>query len=140
MAEEMIPIAVFVMLAIGAVALFGWLSVVSWTEARRREREAYYRSEVLKSLAAAQGAGGSAALELFREQERAAARKVLETQKLSGLITIGVGIGLMVFLRGVEREAPAYLVGLIPLLIGVGLLIYAYGLAPRSQGGHQGES
>ena len=62
MNEEMIPIAVFVFLAIGALALFGFLSVASWADARRREREGYYRSEVFKKFAETQGAGGSAAL------------------------------------------------------------------------------
>ena len=132
MNEEMIPIAVFVFLALGALALFGFLSVASWADARRREREAFYRSEVFKKIAETQGAGGSAALELYREQERAVARKARERQRLSGVITIAVGIGLMAFLKGVEHGEPAYLVGLIPLLAGVALLVYSYVLAPKS--------
>jgi hypothetical protein len=131
MTEQVIPVAVFAMLAVGAVAVFGWLSVASWADARRREREAYYRSEILKRIAETQGSGANAALELYREQERAAADKRHEAYKLSGVITIGVGIGLMAFLRGVGDQAPAYLVGLIPLLAGVALLLYAYVLAPK---------
>jgi hypothetical protein len=127
----MIPIAVFAMIAVGAVALFGWLSVASWADARRREREEYYRSEVFKKIAETQGAGGSAALELWREQQRAAASKARELHRLSGVITIGVGIGLMAFLKGVEDQEPAYLVGLIPLLTGLALLFYSYVLAPK---------
>jgi uncharacterized membrane protein (GlpM family) len=47
------------------------------------------------------------------------------------LITLAVGIGMMVFLKALERSEPAYLVGLIPLLIGVALLAYSYVLAPK---------
>ena len=36
----------------------------------------------------------------------------------------------MVFLHGIVRGTPVYLVGLIPLLVGAALLGYAYMLAP----------
>ena len=53
-------------------------------------------------------------------------------QRLGGLITLAVGIGLMVFLKAVATDEPGvYLVGLIPLLIGVALLAYSYVLAPK---------
>ena len=133
MAENMIPVAIFAFLAVGALALFGWLSVASWSEARRREREAFYKNETLRKIAEAQGAGGPAAVELYRELERAAARKFHESCKLGGVISIGVGIGLMVFLKGVGGAEPAYLVGLIPALSGVALLIYVYFLASKPQ-------
>jgi hypothetical protein len=131
MTEEIIPVAVFIMLAVGALGLFGYLAVASWADARRRERESFYRSETLKKIAELQGAGVNAAVELFREQERALAKKAREGQKLAGLLTIGVGIGLMVFLKGVGDHEPAYLVGLIPTLAGVALLVYAYLLGPK---------
>jgi hypothetical protein len=131
MKEEIVPVAVFIMLAVGALGLFGFLAVASWADARRRERESFYRSETLKRIAELQGAGVNAALELFREQERLLVKKARESQRLSGLITIGVGIGLMVFLKGVGDETPAYLVGLIPTLAGVALLVYGYLLGPK---------
>ena len=37
--------------AIAAVALFSFMAVSSWAEARRKEREAYYRSEAVKKVA-----------------------------------------------------------------------------------------
>ena len=66
------------------------------------------------------------ALEIIRQQERADQRKRHEGQKLGGLISSAVGIGLMTFLRGVERQEPVYLVGFIPLLVGVALLAYVF--------------
>ena len=117
--------------AVGAIAVFSWLAVASWSDARRREREAYYKSEVLKKVAEMQGAGAVSALEIMREEDRIAERRRQGGLRLGGLITLAVGIGMMVFLRAMERSEPAYLVGLIPLLIGVALLAYSYVLAPK---------
>jgi hypothetical protein len=116
---------------VGTVATFGFLGVASWANARRREREAFYRNEVLKKLAEAGPDGSSAALEMFREQQRASDRNRLEFQRLGGLILAAVGIGLMALLKGVARHEAAWLAGLIPALMGAALLIYSYGLAPR---------
>jgi ferric-dicitrate binding protein FerR (iron transport regulator) len=124
-------IAVFTFLSVGAVALFSFVAVAAWADARRKEREAYYRSETLKKLADTQGVGAGSALEFLHEENRLAVRRKREGQKLGGLITAAVGIGMMVFLRAVEHEEKAYLVGLIPLLVGAALLVYSYVLAPK---------
>jgi len=116
---------------VGTIATFGFLGVASWATARRREREAFYRSEVLKKLADAGPSGSSAALEMFREQQRTAVRNRLESQRLAGLILTAVGVGLMPLLKGVASHESAWLSGLIPTLVGAVLLIYAYGVAPR---------
>lgn len=123
----------FAFLSIASLALFSFVAVAVWSTERRREREAYYRSEALRKIAELQGAGNTSAIELLREEEKNAARRRLEGQKLGGLITLAVGIGMMIFIRAVDRnpQEPAYLVGLIPLLIGVALLAYAYILAPK---------
>jgi hypothetical protein len=44
---------------------------------------------------------------------------------------VGVGTGLMIFLKGIGDDRPAYLVGLIPTLAGVALMIYAFLIAPK---------
>jgi len=125
--------SLFLFLGIGSIALFSFLAVATWSGERRREREAYYRSETIKKIAESQGAGNAGAMEILREEERIALRRRREGQKLGGLITIAVGISMMVFLRSMTRHdpEPAYLVGMIPLLIGVALLVYAYVLAPK---------
>lgn len=123
----------FLFLSVACVAVFSFVAVAAWASERRREREAYYKSETLKKIAESQGPGSSAALELLREEERIEARRRREGQKLGGLITFGVGIGMMIFLAGVNRNdhEPAYLMGLIPVFIGVALMVYAYFLAPK---------
>jgi nucleoside recognition membrane protein YjiH len=128
----------FLFLGVGSIALFSFLAVATWTDARRREREAYYKSEALKKIAETQGAGASSAIEFLREEalrraeeKKEAARHQREGIKLGGLVTSAVGIGLMIFLRTLVEGEPVYLVGLIPLLVGVALLVYSYLLAPK---------
>jgi nucleoside recognition membrane protein YjiH len=123
-------VAVFIPV-VGSIALFSFLAVAAWSDARRREREEYYRSETLKKIAESSGEGAKAAIELMREQQKSVTRRRLEGMKLGGLITAVVGIGVMVLLRGLEHEEPVYLAGLIPLLIGLALLAYTFVLAPK---------
>jgi hypothetical protein len=122
----------FLSLSLVVVALFSFLSVMVWSRERRREREAYYRSDALKKIAEAHGAGSSVVLEVLREEERIARRGRREAQKVSGLVTIATGVGMTLFLKAVDRNDPdpAYIVGVIPLLVGVALLLYAYVLGP----------
>ena len=128
-----VAMPLFLFLSVASTALFSFVAVAVWSQERRREREAYYRSETLKKIAEAQGAGGASAIEFLREEEKNALRRRQEGQKLGGLITAAVGIGLMVFIRADDRSDPnpAYLVGLIPLLVGAALLAYTYFLAPK---------
>ncbi len=121
--------AVFLFLSVGAVALFSFIAVASWSDARRAEREAYYKSETLKKLSESQGA--AAVLELLQEERKQAVVKRREGLRLGGLINIAVGIGLFIFLGGLIHGEPVYLVGAIPLLIGLALLSYSLFLAPR---------
>lgn len=122
------PEFVVLFLSVGAIALFSYLAVAAWSDSRRREREAYYRSELLKKLADMPGEG---AVALLREHERGATRRHREGIRLGGLVTSAVGIGVMVFLRALAPTAPLYLAGVIPLLIGAALLLYSYILAPK---------
>jgi hypothetical protein len=125
-------VSLFGFLSVSAVAMFSFVAVVVWSQERRREREAYYRSETLKKIAEA-GAGGSSAVEFLREEQSIAVRRRTEGLKLAGLITSAVGLALMVFIGAVERGStePSYLVGIIPLFIGAALLAYVYVMAPK---------
>jgi hypothetical protein len=131
MSRNPVAITAVVLGMVGTIATFGFFAIASWVHARRREREAFYRSEVLKKLAESGQDGSAAALEMFREQQRDAARNRLETQRLSGLLSAAVGLGLMPLLKGLASHPAAWTVGLIPSLVGAVLLIYSYGLAPQ---------
>lgn len=129
--ETVVGVSVFLVPIVGSIALFSFLAVTTWSEARRKEREAYYTSETLKKIAESSGEGARSAIELLREQEKNHVRNRLEGMKLGGLVTAAVGIGVMVLLRGIVHDEPVYLAGLIPLLIGLALLVYAFLLAPK---------
>lgn len=117
-------------LAVGAVALFGvFLPITTWLESRRKEREAFYQAETIRRVAEASGDGAKATVELLREQSRQEQARKREGMKIGGLVNIGVGVGLVIFLHALVHDAPVYLCGLIPGLIGVALLSYVYFLA-----------
>src|SRR6185436_7506723 len=52
---------------VAAIAFFTFLSVSAWSTARRREREAYYKSEAIKKIAEMQGATPEPVLQVLRE-------------------------------------------------------------------------
>jgi hypothetical protein len=124
-------IGLFVFLAVGAVALFTFVAVASWSDARRQERVALYRSELLKEVAKHEGVGAREVMALLQ-------REAIERQKerrrgllLGGALTAAVGVGLMLLLAGVgDRDFAAWKVGLIPLLIGATLFLFGWFARP----------
>ena len=127
-----VPVAAMLVPIVGSIALFSFLAVAAWADARRKEREVYYTSATLKKIAETSGDGAKAGMDMLHEQEHNFMLRRRDGQRLGGLITLAVGIGVMVFLKAIVHDEPAaYLVGLIPLLIGVALLVYAYVLAPK---------
>jgi hypothetical protein len=124
-----LPFALFLGISVVAGCSVGSVSV--WATERRREREAYYRSEVLKKIAEAQGSGAASALEFLHQDQRNWRQRVREGTKLGGLIAAAVGIALTPFLMAVVPQRPVYLAGLIPVFVGFALLIYSYILGPK---------
>lgn len=129
-------VMVFVFAAVAAIALYSYLSIVSFVNGRRKEREAYYKNETVRRLTESQGAGADAAIALLREENRLQSLRRLEGLKIGGLVTTAVGIGLMIFLGIATDENEHWIgiaIGIIPFVVGIALLLYAYRLAPRSQ-------
>lgn len=124
-------VALFFFLAIGAIALFGFLSVATWSGSRSAERSSYYKAEMLKRIAE-MGGEKNPALEYLREQERIKAARRMGGFKLGGLINIGIGVALLIFLHAIVPVEGVYLVGLIPLFIGMALAAYGYWFAPEA--------
>jgi hypothetical protein len=115
----------------GVTALFSFLAVAKWSDNRRREREAYYKSETVRKVMEMPGATPATVQEFVREQQAITDRGRREALKLGGLLTVAAGIGIIAFLIG-KPGPQIYTVGAIPILIGAALLAYAYILAPRS--------
>lgn len=136
---QQIPVAMFAFLSVGAIALFGiFLPVTVWMENRRKEREAYYKSEMFRRLAESSGDSAKTILQLVWEEDRQKRIRVLEALKVAGLVNVGVGVALVIFLRSLlgGGAGSPYLCGLIPGLIGAGMLAYVYFFAAPVDGGH----
>jgi hypothetical protein len=117
--------------AVGALALFGFLAVASWSEERRKERESFYRSEVLKKLVDNPGSDTKPVFDMIREEENNRLRRRREGLMLGGFITTAVGIGVMFFLDRITGEEAIWTVGIIPLLIGVILACFGLFVAQK---------
>lgn len=119
-------------LSVGAVALFViFIPLVSWIDSRRKEREAFYKADTMRRLAEGSGEGAKAAIQMMREEERLKRIKAREGLKVGGLINVGVGVALMIFLRvllGGGAGSP-FLCGLIPGFVGIAMLVYVLFLA-----------
>jgi hypothetical protein len=119
-------------LSIGAVSLFVvFIPLVSWIDARRKEREAYYKADTMRRLVESSGEGAKVALEILREEDLQKQVRTREGLKIAGVINLAVGVALMIFLRALIGNQPVYLCGLIPGFIGVAMLVYALFLAPQ---------
>jgi hypothetical protein len=110
--------------------IFSFLSITVWTDARRKEREAFYRNETVKKIAESPTTG-PLVLEFVREHERNGLRRMHEGIRLGGLIAFSVGIGLMIFLWNLVPGRPVYLAGLMPIAAGGALFIHGYFLVRR---------
>ncbi len=124
-------IALFLMIAVANVALFSFLAVAVWIGARQKEREAYYKADMIKRIAEV-GGDQSPALAYLREQERISAAKRLAGFRLGGLINLAIGLALMILLYALARWSGVYLVGLFPLFVGLALLAYGFWLSPKA--------
>jgi hypothetical protein len=117
-------------LTIACVSLFVvFIPLVTWIDNRRKEREAFYKAETLRRLAESSGEGAKAALEMMQTENRQERLRRREGLKIGGLINIGVGVGLMIFLRSLGGNGSPWLCGLIPGFIGVAMLVYVFFLA-----------
>ena len=99
----------WIFLTVGSIALFGiFLPIATWLEHRQKEREAFYKAETFRRVAEAPAERGTSAVELLREEERIIKRR--EGLKMAGIINIGIGVSLIIFLRAlIGADVPVYL-------------------------------
>jgi len=118
---------------VGAIALFSFLSVASWADARRREREAFFRHELLKKVA--ESPGGQQVVELLRQEEADRIERQRQAIQLAGWIVLGAGIGVGVLLSQLVRVVGLWSVAAIPALVGAALVLHA-NLVRKRHAGH----
>ena len=112
---------------LGLAMFLAFIVALVTVNARRKERQAFYLSEMIKKIG---DASGSSAMDFLREHERMKRRNAREAMTVAGLVGSLMALGLMIFLHGTDIPG-VYRVGLIPLLPSLGLLIYGRLLAPR---------
>ena len=127
--QTAIVLSLFAFLSVVVIASFTFAAISSSANSKRLEREAFYRSEVIKRLTESDSFT-SADVVLFQlEEGRAEESRRREKTQRAGLVTASTGIGLAIFLYAMlkaETSKPIYLVGIIPILIGVALIVAAF--------------
>jgi multisubunit Na+/H+ antiporter MnhB subunit len=119
----------FLFLSVIVISIFSFAAVSSWSNARRGEREAFYRSETIRRLMELHTTDIMGVMEFVREENKEWGYRRRDRSRLAGLVTGSVGFGLMIFLYAMlraETAQPVYLVGLIPVFIGGALLSHSF--------------
>jgi hypothetical protein len=128
MENVLIPSLGLLIPIVAIVSPFIMVIFAIWFGTRKKEREAFYKAETLRRITESSGEGAKAAIELLKEEDRLKRIKDREGMKVGGLVTLGVGVGLVIFLWAMVGPKVA-LCGLIPGLVGVALLVYVFFLA-----------
>jgi hypothetical protein len=115
----------------GTIALFAFLAVNSWADARRKERESYYRYEFRNQLVDAGKMDVTDVRELMQYEQELEMNRMRQANLIGGFVLIGVGVGLIFGLSWIAEGI--WMVGYIPLFIGIMLMIYALFVAPHTQ-------
>jgi hypothetical protein len=118
--------AMFGFLAVGAVALFSFLSVLSWLGLRSAERQSRDRFSMMKAILEHPGDHADRVLAVWREQELHKEQQERRARLMGGAVTVAVGLALtlmMLFLG--NSESQVWAVGLIPIFVGVVIALFA---------------
>jgi hypothetical protein len=127
---EAVQIVIFILPMVMTLGLFAFLSVVGWAVQRRREREAFYRHEVEIKLAERGELSAERLGQIRHDEELVRWRRRREAIKLSGLIALALGCGMVAAIPSTP-DGPPRLIGAIPALVGAMMLVYVYVFDPR---------
>ncbi|HEY1242569.1 MAG TPA: hypothetical protein VGF16_18535 [Bryobacteraceae bacterium] len=135
--------------SIAAIAFFSFLAVASWAHARRKEREAFYRSEAVRKIAEMPTAPPEPVLQLLRQAvapppQSAASMGAIQAKAYFRAETMkriaemqGAGAESLLALMREEEQAATRrqrigmrLAGMICLVVGVGLAAMLVALVP----------
>ncbi|MEM7050121.1 MAG: hypothetical protein AAF604_10690 [Acidobacteriota bacterium] len=115
-------VALWLFLATGAVATFTFITIVSWAENRRKERQEYYRFEFRKRLVESGKMDAAGVTSLMQYEHKLKLQQAREKLLVAAFVLIGVGIGICLGLQFVSGGA--WRLGLIPGSIGACMLLY----------------
>src|SRR5260370_26838352 len=134
--NSLVDLAALMIPVVGMVVFFAFLRVGGWDQQKRREREAFYRHEVLKKLIEQGGAaGGQQVLEVMRREVELRDRQRREARILGGLITAVLGASLMILLSTLVPGGGVWTAGLIPFSVGADYFFFSFpspNMCPKS--------
>ena len=124
----LISIVAMLIPIVAIVSTFVFVTFAVRFGTQQKEREAFYKAETLRRITESSGEGAKAAMDLLKEEEHLKRIKAREGLKIGGVVNLGVGVGLVIFLWALVGPKLA-LCGLIPGFVGVALLIYVFFMA-----------
>lgn len=117
--------AMFGFLAVGAVALFSFISVAHWLTLRAAERHSRDRFAMMKAILDHPGDHANRVLSAWREQELRKESKERRDRVMGGAVCAAVGVALAAMLAILTKgESGTWSIGLIPLFVGVVLTLF----------------
>ena len=118
---------------VGSIALFGFLAVASWADSRRREREAFFRHELLKKIAENPGGEAQRVIDLLHQEQTDKLQRQRNMIRLGGWVTLGTGVGLVVMLSQLVPRYGVWAIGVLPALIGLALVLHTSTMGSRAK-------
>lgn len=127
MGAEITPLVALAFTGIVLMIVFAFVSVVIWTEARRKEREVLYRVELLKKLAETPGPGSDAVLASLREEDQRKRTRRREQFTLAGSLCVALGLAVIVarLLTPTTQDNGIWTVCFLPMIVGAALIGHA---------------
>jgi hypothetical protein len=129
-------VALFLFIAATIVAVFAFLSVAIWVEARANERKTRDRYALLRKISEQPAERAELVLALVREDdargERAALRKAAQARRdgmQAGSILVAIGAGLSILLYTVAPSGRVWTAGL--MLVFIGLVVFGFAFFTR---------
>ena len=127
MGSSITPVVALFFVGMLMLIVFAFVSVMVWTEARRKEREALYRNELLKKLADTPGPGAEAVLQSLKDEEQRKHARRREHMTLGGSLCLALGLAGLLGLYVMRETATKEAWGLcfVPILLGAALVGHA---------------
>lgn len=108
------------------LALAIYLSIAGWARERRREREMFYEHEATKRMLEREGTSTIEVTEWLRGRDAGRRRLRRESLNLASFVWIGLGLGMLLGLRGISIDHTYWPLGFIPLFVGLSLGIWLF--------------
>lgn len=120
-------------LAATVVASLTFVTVIVWAEARRKERQEFYRFEFRKRLVEAGKMDAASFASLVRYEHELVMRQSREKVLVAAFVIGGIGVGTCIGLQFVGNSI--WMVGLIPVSLGLSMLVYGLFFAAKPDHG-----